>query len=78
MTHSKTALMRALCIAQSLILLLPIAPAHAAGTRIIKCDSHDFERHRCNVDNKGVRFKKQLSASSCKEGRDWGYDKRGV
>lgn len=74
----KNTLMRAICIAQSLILILPVAPAYASETRTVTCDSHDFKRQRCDVENKGVRFKHQLSASSCREGRDWGYDKRGI
>ena len=74
----KNTLMRAICIAQSLILILPVAPAYASETRTVTCDSHDFKRQRCDVENKGVRFKQQLSASSCREGRDWGYDKRGI
>lgn len=77
MTFLKNPLIRAVCVAQSLILMLPAAPAYAA-TKTITCDSRDFDRVRCDISNKSVRLKRQLSASSCREGRDWGYDKRGV
>ena len=77
MTFLKKPLIRAVCVAQSLILMVPAAPAYAA-TKTITCDSRDFERVRCDISNKSVRLKRQLSVSSCREGRDWGYDKRGV
>jgi hypothetical protein len=78
MPFLKHSLVRAVCLAQSLILMVPAAPVFAASTKTITCDSRDFERVRCDISNKSVRLKRQLSVSSCREGRDWGYDKRGV
>ena len=78
MPFLKHPLVRAVCLAQSLILMVPAAPVYAASTKTITCDSRDFERVRCDISNKSVRLKRQLSVSSCREGRDWGYDKRGV
>ena len=69
---------RAICLTQAMIFIVPAAPAHAAEKKTITCDSAEFTRERCNIDNNGVRLKRQLSASSCREGRDWGYDKRGI
>lgn len=70
---------RAICIVQSLVLLISATPVHAGNhKKTITCDSPDFQRERCNIDNKGVQLKRQLSMSSCREGRDWGYDRRGI
>lgn len=69
---------RAICLTQAMMFIVPAAPVYAAEKKTITCDSADFTRERCNIDNNGVRLKRQLSASSCREGRDWGYDKRGI
>ncbi len=69
---------RAICLTQAMIFIVPAAPALAAEKKTITCDSAEFSRERCDIDNNGVRLKRQLSASSCREGRDWGYDKRGI
>jgi hypothetical protein len=68
----------AICLAQALVLVIPAAPAFAAETKTITCDSREFTRERCNIDNSSVRLKRQLSASSCREGRDWGHDRKGI
>jgi uncharacterized membrane protein len=54
------------------------APA-AAGEREIRCDSRDLGHHYCRVDTDGrVELLDRHSLFSCREGRSWGYDDRGV
>lgn len=77
MNFLKKPLIGAVCVVQSLALMVPAAPAYAAR-KTITCDSRDFDRVRCDISNKSIRLKRQLSVSSCREGRDWGYDKRGI
>jgi hypothetical protein len=46
---------------------------------LIACESYDHEPTYCSVPTRGrVVLVNQLSRSSCREGRDWGYDRRGV
>lgn len=70
--------MRAICLTQAIVFVFPAAPVFAAEKKMITCDSREFTRERCNIDNKGVSLKRHLSVSSCREGRDWGQDKRGI
>jgi len=47
--------------------------------RAIRCDSNDNRLQRCAADTRGgVRLLRQVSKSSCVEGRSWGYDRSGV
>lgn len=79
MSFVKNSLISVICTAQSLAFLIPATQAHADNhKKIVTCDSPDFHRERCNISNKGVQLKRQLSVSSCREGRDWGHDKKGI
>ena len=45
----------------------------------IRCESDSGRYRRCNADTRGgVRLSRQLSSSSCIQGRSWGYDRNGV
>ena len=47
--------------------------------QVISCSSDDMHRHYCAADTRGgVRLVKQNSESSCRQGRSWGYDGRGI
>lgn len=45
----------------------------------VRCESNDKRTRRCNVDTRGgVRITRQLSDTRCIQGRNWGYDNRGI
>lgn len=45
----------------------------------LRCESDGGRYRRCNADTRGgVRLSRQLSSSSCIQGRSWGYDRSGV
>jgi hypothetical protein len=47
--------------------------------QVISCSSDDMHRHYCPADTRGgVHLVKQNSDSSCKKGKSWGYDERGI
>lgn len=47
--------------------------------QVVSCSSDDMHRHYCPADTRGgVRLLKQRSDSSCRQGRGWGYDRRGI
>ena len=47
--------------------------------RTVRCDSNDNRLRRCDADTRGgVRLLRQVSKSSCVEGRSWGYDRSGI
>ena len=49
------------------------------GGQVISCSSDDMHRHYCPADTRGgVQLVKQHSDSSCRQGRSWGYDGRGI
>ncbi|MGI0480042.1 DUF3011 domain-containing protein [Geminocystis sp. CENA526] len=50
----------------------------AAQNRIV-CESFRGRYNFCNVDTRGgVRFVRQLSNASCRQGSTWGYDRNGI
>lgn len=56
-----------------------ILPALAAAQDSVKCESNDGNRQYCgNYSNDQVRFDRQISESSCAEGRTWGVDRDGL
>lgn len=56
--------------------LLVAPPAFA---RTIRCESRNFRYSYCRVDTHGdVRLDRELSSASCRYGRGWGYDHRGI
>jgi len=47
--------------------------------QIVSCSSDDMHRHYCPVNTSGgVQLVKQHSDSSCRQGRSWGFDRRGI
>ena len=50
-----------------------------ADFEVISCSSDDMHKHYCAADTRGgVQLVKQHSDSSCRQGRSWGYDRRGI
>ena len=63
-------------VAAALVVLIAAPPAFA---RIVVCESRDYRYHYCAVPTYGnVSLKSEMSKSSCRYGRGWGYDHRGV
>jgi hypothetical protein len=61
-----------------LALLAGSLPARASQ-REIRCDSHGLGYRYCRVDTQGqVELVDRHSLFSCREGRSWGHDSRGV
>jgi hypothetical protein len=47
--------------------------------QVVSCSSDDMHRHYCPADTRGgVELIKQHSDSSCRQGRSWGFDRRGI
>lgn len=47
--------------------------------QVVSCSSDDMHRHYCAADTSaGVQLIKQNSESSCRQGRSWGFDRRGI
>lgn len=62
----------------ALVLAAGSVPA-GASTREIRCDSRGLGYNFCRVDTAGrVELVDRHSLFSCREGRSWGYDSRGV
>jgi hypothetical protein len=44
-----------------------------------RCESEGFEYKHCPADIQGgVRLSRQLSDTTCRQGENWGYDRRGI
>jgi len=52
-------------------LALPVAPA-AAQNGVIRCESQNNRERVCNTGWRSAQMVRQLSGSSCVEGRTWG------
>ena len=51
----------------------------ASARRTITCRSTNNRYNYCRANTRGgVRIRKQISQSSCREGRSWGYDREGI
>jgi Protein of unknown function (DUF3011) len=47
--------------------------------QLLRCESIDSNTRYCDADTRdGVRLARQLSKTRCIEGRNWGYDDRGI
>lgn len=69
--------MRPLCTVLAVALALPAMPARADET--IRCESRGFRYQYCRVDtNNRVELVREFTLIRCREGRNWGYDRRGV
>jgi hypothetical protein len=69
---------RAVAALAALALAAGSAPARASQKEI-RCDSRGLGHHYCRVDTGGrVELVDRHSLFSCREGRSWGYDDRGV
>ena len=45
----------------------------------VRCESKNFAYNRCPANTQGgVRLAEQLSDTTCRQGANWGYDRRGV
>jgi Protein of unknown function (DUF3011) len=69
---------RAVAWLAALTLVASSAPA-TASQREIRCDSRGMGHNYCRVDtDRRVELIDRHSLFSCREGRSWGYDERGV
>lgn len=69
---------RAVAALAALAMAAGSLPARA-GQREIRCDSRGLGHNFCRVDTEGkVELVDRHSLFSCREGRSWGYDDRGV
>lgn len=70
-------------IAAALLLLGVSSAAQAqygpGPGRVVRCESRDYRQVYCDVDARGgARIVRQLSDTACIEGRNWGWDRRGI
>ena len=53
-------------------------PAEGYG-RAVRCESEDNHTRHCDMDTRGgVYLSRRISDTACIQGRNWGYDARGV
>lgn len=63
----------------ALVALAIVAPPPAFASRTIRCESDKYRYHYCRVDTDNrVELTRQLSSTRCRQGDNWGYDRRGV
>jgi Protein of unknown function (DUF3011) len=78
MTTHRPPLQRAVAALAALALVAGSLPASAVQ-REVRCDSRGLGHNYCRVDTDGrVELIDRHSLFSCREGRSWGYDERGV
>jgi len=66
-------------VVSALTCLALIAPPPAFASRTIRCESDRYRYHYCRLDTDSrVELTRQLSSTRCREGDNWGYDRRGV
>lgn len=54
-------------------------PGSGYGTQTVRCESDNNQTRHCDVDTRGgVYLGRRLSDTACIQGRNWGYDNRGV
>lgn len=52
---------------------------YGSNNGVIRCESDSGRQRRCDADTRGgVQLSRQLSSSSCIQGRSWGYDRNGI
>jgi hypothetical protein len=58
---------------------LGLAPRHASAQQLVTCESMNGNRQICNVNTAGgVAINRQLSGTSCIQGRTWGYVRNAI
>lgn len=69
--------MRPLCTLLAATLAMPMMPARADET--IRCESRGFRYQYCRIDTDNrVELVRDYTMIRCREGRNWGYDRRGI
>ena len=50
------------------------------NSEYVKCSSRDFNKRYCSVNGKikSIYLSDRRSKAKCREGRDWGYDRKGI
>lgn len=75
MNHKFASRMIAVMIASSML----VGSARVYAEETIRCASHHYHYKYCRVDTDSrVSLVRQHSKTKCQEGRNWGYDSRGV
>jgi hypothetical protein len=65
------------CLA--LATLFSVVTYSSVSAATIRCQSEGFEYTRCPANTRGgVQLSEQLSDTECREGQNWGYDRRGI
>lgn len=50
-----------------------------SNTPTVQCESENDHRKRCSADtSRGVTLSRQFSKDRCIQGKDWGYDRKGI
>lgn len=61
------------------LVLSLVAPVPALAQREVRCESRDYRYRYCRVDtHHRVRLVRQRSSTWCRQGYNWGYDRRGI
>lgn len=56
-----------------------MAPSITLADSIVRCESSGYRYQHCRADTGGgVTVDRQLSHTSCRQGDNWGYDRRGI
>lgn len=59
--------------------LIMLTSPLATADEVVTCKSNGYKYTRCSTIKAGyVTLKKQLSSTSCQQGRTWDYDRRGI
>ncbi len=67
---------RALSAIVSLVLM---HPSVTFADSIVRCESSGYRYQHCSANTNGrVTLDRQLSHTACREGDNWGYDRRGI
>jgi hypothetical protein len=54
-------------------------PGTGYGAQTVRCESDNTRTRHCDMDTRGgVFLSRRLSDTACIQGRNWGYDRRGV
>jgi hypothetical protein len=66
-------------VTHALLAMPEAAAGEKAGGMRFRCESERSQPHYCKVDTgDGITLVKQLSASPCRQGTNWDYDRHGV
>lgn len=66
-------------VCRLLMASMVLAPMPALASETITCESRHGHYNFCRIDTDGkVELVRETSSASCREGRSWGYEDRGI